>query len=461
MKDNFSFSKVFISGETHLAFWSYIKKILTVADSFFILKSLTIYQFGIYQILLAGYAVFSDIFHDLFQSVVGNDIARLIGEKKEGLAKKLFKQYVIFRLFTALIPFIFFFFFAEVLPIHYGEEAKKWIHILSLLFLVDAINLIFSMILNNRLYFRVMAVRPSLQKIVQFIFLSYFYFFSTLTIDKILYIHVLTPLIVVILLSPYFIKALGVWRNIQSSSENIFWKIITTYGFWEIPQLAFKDLIGKVRPFVIKFLISTEAVGLFGIANTALSLLKDVLPIRTINTLVPRKIAEPKYLEYLYIYATKYYTLLAIILATVGAILYPIIVTLIFPAYEKSIPIFFILLPTLIIFAFTKMISVLLLAKRRQKFLFFQSANENILNIALMVILAPIFALSGLALSTTLSEFTIDISRYVFLVKRGFIKRYPFSRLLSYDENDQVILQKIYHSVLAMFRKKINHVDIV
>ena len=102
-QDTFSFRKSFARGELHMGFWSFLKKGTGALDSFFILSSLSLYQFGVYQLLLSLYAILSDFFHDVFSEVITNDIARFIGEGREDKAKRLFYDYLLcFRILLSL-----------------------------------------------------------------------------------------------------------------------------------------------------------------------------------------------------------------------------------------------------------------------------------------------------------------------------------------------------------------------
>ena len=126
-REKFSFSRSFIHGELHLGFWSFVKKGTGALDSFFILRSLTLYQFGLYQLLLSFYGILSDFFHDVFGEVVNNDLARFIGEGKEDRAKRLFFEYALFRLVMAGIPCVGLFFGAPLFSFRYGSEMIGWI----------------------------------------------------------------------------------------------------------------------------------------------------------------------------------------------------------------------------------------------------------------------------------------------------------------------------------------------
>ncbi len=450
------FSKLFMRGEFSLGFWSFVKKGVGFFDSFFILSSLSVYQYGVYQLLLVLYAIFSDIFHDVFSSAVGNDLTRLIGEKREAEAKKLFYQYASLRIGLSIIPAILFFF---IIPSFYlstlGTEAIIWLKTLALLFPIEAVFRLGLLLLNLRLEFKVVAIRPTLQKTIQLGLIIICFFSGTLTLTTIFFIQTATLVILLLLLYRPLFAALRRWKDVQAHEIGLLSKIIFGYGKWEIPQLAFKDLMGKVNPFVIKLLLNTEAVGIYAVANTAISVLKDLLPVRTLSMLVPRKVHDEFFRNNLFFFGTKYYILAALGVALFGAVTYPIFISVFFPKFASSLPVFYVLVPSIVIFAGVKLLSILLLARRRQRFLFIQSMIDNIIQITLMFILAPKFGLIGFAAAIVGGDLLLQILRYAYLRRTGFVPAFPVDIFFNFQaEEDRKVLTLIRSNLFKFLRIK-------
>lgn len=441
-----------------MGFWSYVKKGVSAADSFFVLRALSIYQYGVYQLLLTSYAILSDVFLDLFATVSGNDVILLVGQGKEAQAKKLYFEYARFRLLMALIPFLGIFFFAPIFFTRYGPEAIVWIRILSLLFIVDAASNLFRLALNLRLDFKTLAIMPTTQKSIQLVFLVYFYFFSNLSLTNVIFSLVAAPIISILVFSPALRRAFAPWRHLTPDPGQMFVPVIRTYGFWEVPQLLFKGLTGKVSPFVIKLFLNTEAVGIFGVANTAISILKDLLPIRTLTTLIPRKAADRKYSDYLFRHGTKHYTLMSLVVSVAGLIFYPVAIYLFFPKFSASIPIFSVLILGVPIFAFVKLLAVFLVAKRRQRFIFYQMIFDNVVGISLMLLFLPFWGLMGMAVASVSADFITDAGRFIYLVKTGFVRPFSFRTLFRWTEEDSKIYQNVWRHFRQAFLDKISGV---
>ena len=292
-------------------------------DSFFILKSLSLYQFGVYQLFLSGYATLSDFFHDVFAEVAGNDLQRFVGEDKEAAAKKLFLEYAAFRMIMGVIPWAIVMAGASLFSDRYGPDAILWARILSFLFLIDAAMNVSLLLLKLRLEFRLLALLPTVEKIIQFILLGYFFFFSHLGIREIFAAQVVSSLLILFLTAPWLARAFRPWRIIAARRGMMLPAIVRSYGKWALPRSLLTDFNGRVRPWIIKLFLSTEAGGVFGVAYTFISLVKDLLPTRTLTMLVPRKVHDKPYKDFLFVYGTKYYLLLSIILSTCAAVAVP------------------------------------------------------------------------------------------------------------------------------------------
>jgi O-antigen/teichoic acid export membrane protein len=234
----------------------------------------------------------------------------------------------------------------------------------------------------------------------------------------------------------------------------LLWPVLKSYGKWEIPQFLTSDFNGRIRPWLIKLFINTEAVGVFSVAYTFISAFKDLLPIRTLSILIPRKVHDKNYFNLFFLYGTKYYILMSLLVCFGSAATVPIAVHLLFPKYIASLPLFYLLLPLLPIFGFTKIINVLLVAKRRQKYIFFQSLLQYGLSFFFLILLLPTIGLFGLPLAEVLATISADTAKYYYLIKTKFIDKFPFKKIFSFGEQDRLILSILRHNLLAFFHKK-------
>ncbi|MEK7541377.1 MAG: hypothetical protein AAB533_00835 [Patescibacteria group bacterium] len=434
-----SLTRSFVEGELALGFWSFAKKASGALDAFLILRAFSLWQLGVYHILLSLYGIASDFFHDVFSEVIGNDLARLAGAGEEAKAKRLFCEYAAFRMGMAVLPAAAFFFAAPWVAafLGYGGEAAAALRIMAFLFIAEALIGLATLLLKLRLAFRVLAPRATIQKLLQFGILAGFFFFSRLDISTVFWAQLGGATGAFLVMLPAALRRTAPWRWVPAAREPMFLPAVRAYGKWAVPQAFLADLTGKARPWLIRLFVGTEAVGVFGVANTFLSAIKDLLPIRTPGSLVPRRIRDAGALDRFYRYGSKYYVWLAVGLCAGAAVAVPVAIGIFFPKFYPSVPLFWILLVSVPFFAFMKPMTFLLVAFRRQKFLFFQSALQTAIASALMLIFLPAAGVMGLAIAEALASIANVGVRYRYLVRQGVIGRFRFRSLFAFDDRDR------------------------
>lgn len=449
-------TRSFVEGELSLGFWSFVKKGVGALDSFLILRVFSLYQFGLYQLLLSLYSILSDLFHDVFSEVVATDLARLVGAGEEAKAKRLFRGYALFRMGMAAIPWAALFFAAPAVAayMHYSHDAIAVLRLMAFLFILDAVVLLLNMLLKLRLQFRVLAPRATVQKLSQLAVLVLFFLSSRLGLSEIFLSQLAGAAGAILMMLPAAVRSSAPWYHIRAADEGIFLATVRAHGKWAMPQALLTDLTGKMRPWLIRIFINTEAVGVFSVANTFLSALKDLLPIRTPGALVPRRIHDAEAIDRFYRYGSKYFVWFAVLLSAGAAIGVSLVIRILFPQFYPAVPVFLILLASVPFFAFMKPMTFLLVAFRRQKFLFFQSVAQTAIAFLLMAIFLPAAGIMGLAIAEVLAAIANVGVRYRYLARAGVVGRFHFRSLFIFDRADAAHATAFLGSVKNAFRLK-------
>lgn len=450
--ERFSFGRAFVRGELHLGFWSFANKGAGALGSFFILSSLSVYQFGVYQLLLSLYGTLSDVFHDVFGSVMANDIARFIGERKEDRAKRMFAEYAVFRLVLAGVPWAAIFFGSPLFSARFGPDTIAILRLTSFLFFADLLVIMATLLLSIRLEFAALAPRSAVQKFLQFAIIGGFYFFGHLGIFEIFTARLASTVAAVALMAPALVRSIRPWHGIAVYNRWLSWRVIRSYGKWALPQGLMSDFTGKIRPWLIKFFLNTEAVGIFGIASMFISALKDLIPIRTPGLLIPHRIKDPALLERFYRYGTKYCVWFTVLLCFAAAGGVPLAIRVLFPKFVPALPLFYLMLISVLMFAFIKPMSSFLIAFRRQKFIFLQGGFQNALWLAVMVFTLPTIGILGLAIADVVSSAAGTALRYGYLIRTGLVAPFSLRALVTFDDEDRANLALVLRHLRFSFR---------
>ena len=448
----FSFLNKFLSGEANFAFWDFVSKGIGFLNTVIIISALSIYQYGIFQLLLSLYAILSNFLY-LGGGVVGNDIMRFIGEGREDRAKRLFFEYHSGRIFGAVVIGLLLFFGADFLSFRYPPEAIAFVKPVALLLLFEVVFSVLKTVLNMRLHFGLVASRSTIYKIVELLVLIIFFSLGGLSVREAVISMVAGSLVSSVILVRPVLRSLSVWRKTPVSSGWILPSIFRHHGKWEVLQQFMSKASVSIQPWLIKFFVGTEAVAIYSIAQTMISSLIGFFPTKTLATLIPLKAKDPASLQKLYHMGTKYLLAFSVALAFGGAILAPLAIGLFFAKYQPSLLFFFPLLLHLPITALSSMTSTFLVVLRKQKYLFYQKVLRFLIALPMLVFIW-VGGLWGLVLFQLSFSFLLFLSIYSFLrrVPPGF--RIIWRDLIRFNETDKEFISRAIAAVKERIKRK-------
>ncbi len=347
-------------------------------------------------------------------------------------------------MFIAFLIWVTVFFGATVFFNSYSVDFIKDMRVISFLFISEALFLIIKTLCVVKLKFGIIGIRGTLNKCIQFCILFYFFMQGNLGLKPLIWSIVIASTISVLLIIPSFIKVYRQWSGIKSHSEALLFGIFTGYGSWEIIRQISNRLTFRIRPWIIKLSISTEAVAIFSIADMIISTLQDVLPAKTLQSLVPLWIQDKKLSIKMFSYGVKYFLIVGILTAVAGLIIIPPIINIFFEKYRESLPLFYFMVWNLPIFSSAIIVGNYLIAWKKQKFLFFHNLFRNILALSIILATVPFIGLWGLALESVLVPFIMFIVLYVYT--RKFNPGFYFDRkiIFAYNKEDKDIAKKIF-----------------
>lgn len=434
-----SFSWDYLRGELAYGFWNVATKLVAALNTFLVIFSLTIYEYGSFQLLLASYAGVA-VLLSVGGSVVRNDILRFEAKGRSSEAKKLFYELLSVRIATGVVLWALVFWCAPLLSFKYGPDYISLVRILSFLFLHDALIAGVMTIMEMRKKFNAIASRMFIAKAVQLSLLSYFFFFQHVNLRAVVISLVVSMFVTLVFLLPSFFELSAPWRRIKGSSDIFLLKILTSYGKWEVLQPIAGKFTSLFEAWAIKVFISTEAVAIFSIAQILVNTVAGFFPVNTLATLVPLEAGNEGKLRKIYTYGTKYLSLLSVFMGVTAFVAVPIVIDMFFNKYIISLPYFNVLLLTLPILSVTAISTVFLIALRRQKFLFLQKILKSFVAVPLYLLLMPAFGLWGLVIHNFITLSVMTISLYLYLERtkpKLFVKWYD---LVRFGEEDRAFL---------------------
>lgn len=448
-----SFLHRFVSGEVQFGFWQLIAKGIGFANTFLVLGSLTLYQYGVFQLLLSAYALFSEA-NSIGGGVVANDLSRYVGEKKESAAKRLFFQYEGIRLTVGVLLFLLFFFGSSLLSFKYKPDFIDLLQLIGFLFLSETLFTSSKSLLRLRLRFSVLASRTALYKFIQLGILLFFLVFFTIDLRAVVLSLILASALSLITLLPAAHDAYKPWRGVVMMRESLLFSIMLTYGKWNLMSQFFSKAVSGISPWIIKVLISTEAVAIFSVANMLVGGLRDLFPTKTLGTLIPMRIADTHNAQKIFTFGTKYLFVLGVGITVLASVAITPVFQVFFPHYAAALPLFYAMVGIVPISALSTMITLFTIALRKQKFLFYQSMIKNVTMLGGYLAFIPLFGLWGMVCERIVTSVYMFLSSYLYIRKMKPGIHFSWRSLASFGPEDAALLKQMLSLSLSGVRRK-------
>ena len=416
MTDSVSLSESFVRGEATSRFWGIFAKVASIGSAFLVLASLTPYQYGVWYLFLSIYEIFSQII-SLGSGVIKNEVMRFIGENDYGRAKRLFSEYHIVRLILSIFLWAVFFFGASFLAFRYRQDFILIIRSASFLFLLEFLASFAQSLLAMQFRFGASVRVSTYAKITQFMILLGFYFYSYIGVKEVMFSLIFSLAVAIIFILPTAMHEWQPWRARVAADKNLLFKVMLGQGKWDVSRSFISHITSRVQPFVIKIFLSTEMVGLYGVAKSLVELLLSFLAVDTLNTLVPREISERGKMRSIFVFGSKYLVITSFVFVAGGIIGSLVLFSLFFENYLPALPFFYLLVLILPAQALGQMIDIFLVAWRKHKFTFVRSVARSVVWLAILALLLPLTGLWG-AVAAELTVVVVSVIwSYVYLIK--------------------------------------------
>ncbi len=450
-----SFSQRYVRGEFRAQFWNVVVKGAGLANSFLILTALTVYQFGLYQLVLAAIAIADNLSAGLFDDVVVNDTARGLAEQRHAQAKRLFNEFALYKVIVGAMLTALVFFGAGKIGAYYGKDIAVFLQIASFLIILEVIRAAEDLFFTASRSLSSFAI-PAVQEIAKFLLLAGFLFRGTLGIREALQAAVMAAFLALLFASWRFLREYRrAFRGVRAHTHGQLAAAVKSYGTPVLVRYGFSRVTKNVRPWLIKFFVNTEAVALYTLAINLITLAQSVFPITMISRLLPWEAGDERRLAYMFRRSAKYVFWGGTAMAVLGFLFVPPIIAAIFPKYAPAMPLFWVLTATLPFYGVYKIQKSLLLVLREQKILTARLVTESFLVIGLNVALLPIIGVFGTAV-----EYVATYAWRVLLFQRMIAKAHPGLRLkaasvFTFDADDRRFLARFFGTLLNPLRRAV------
>ena len=442
------FFKSFVAGELSFGFWNILSKTLSLAGSLFILANLSLYEFGVYQLVLAFYGFIGGLLMKILNDVIVNDFIRFRASGEESKARKLIYEFFFIKMTLASVLTICLFFGARVFSGIYDAQVADFFRIVSFLFIADGLYTLIKMILESERRHNLLASRHVVYDSLRLLISVFFVYFYSFGIREILYVHLFSSVLATAVYVPAVSRILRTWPRVALEKTSVIWSIIKTHGKWTMFSPFVTAIPDNLQPWLIKIFIGTEAVSVFNVALMMADGVKSLVPVNTLSYLVPRVIDDKEQSQRIFTYSVKYLFFFGACVAVLSYVCGYILITFFLPKYSASLIIFAILLIGLPIRSAGIAVGAFIVALRKQKYLFYQTMAKTAFSMIAIVVLLYAFGNVGLAIESVLTLILVFLLHYFYLKRKKKGLRFEWSLLFEFNEKDRLFFRQAYNLFL-------------
>lgn len=429
-----------------------LEKGITLINSYFIISSLSLFSFGLYQLILSLVSIVRGLGVNFFDGVVTLDIRRYFNVQRSDLAKKLFQENVFFKLVAGVVMASVVFFGSGILADFYGQDVSYLIKWASILLVTGAIQSLTSIFLQSVISFSQQGLN-ALREILKLMLIASFLFWYKFGISEVVIIHVIAEAAATLVFTFFVVikKYRKVFLGVQAAVEPVMVPLVKTHGPRIFVIFGLKEVLQDAAPWLVKIFTNTEGVALYSLALNLIAFIQDFMPLAGIKPILALKADNPAEQSFIFMRAVKYTFWLGT-LFLIGSLLFvPPVISFIFPKYIPAIPVFMAMSLVLPLYGVVKIIHTTLASLREYKTLAMRLVNEMGILFIGSALLLPIIGVVGIGFVYLARLIERTVFLYSQLVRRHPIFRIKPWKLFRIDATDKQFMGQI----LLQFRNMV------
>jgi O-antigen/teichoic acid export membrane protein len=417
-------------------------KILIVTNVLIILSHLTVYDYGLTELVMSAVSMGSLALLSGLTSIVTVDLGveRAAGEL--GRMKSTFLQFLSLNISIGILLWAIFFFGSTYVAQLVGNPVvEPFLTIVSFSFLISPFRTASTVLAAVYLRYADQAAYGVVEEVWKALLLVILLVWLNLGPKGLLIAFVLSQLLTVLSFSWRTRSAYLEFGHAAAVDPSAFWKLVRHHRLWGIGVSYIGTMSQNFRIWIIKLMLGTEAVGLFAFAYGLYGNLIGLLPLSSVLTpLYPHYLNEKDRLARMVRISAKAQLALGIAMCACALIAAPLFVHLFFPKFGASIPVLLVLLIALIPSSVATVITPVFAAFKEQRSLFSGTVFKAAIMLICIVPCIMLFGVTGAAVEILITTIAATMERYIRV--KAFIPRLSlgYRSLLSLGTDERRIL---------------------
>lgn len=437
--NNIPIARTVWSGTMWSSSFNFILKFVGFFSALIVISKLSVYEYGMVELILSALAIFSISSLPGLSNVVIADMSAEMGAGNLPRAKALILNYFYVQILFGIIAWALIFFGSSYIAGLYNANIGMYFAILSFTFLISPIRSMYGAILSVNLKFFHRNMLTFVEEFSKLVLLVVLVMFLHMGVGGVMWAVLVSQILAVLFLYPNFAAC---YKKLGREYDKLgIFHFIKDHGKWGIVSSYLNNLGQNIRLWIIKFTLGTEAVGLFSLALSLINHTYSLIPLSsTLTPIVARFMSYKDKLSKIITKGIKY-QFAAYAITAIGALIFlPSIVHAFFPKYISSIGIFNIMLLSALPMSFASMITPLFHALKAQKSLFASIAIKTVFIIVITPLCIFFFGIKGLAIEFVLTNTLFTLERHFKL--RKLLPEYTIrlKQMFTFDSDDMIIL---------------------
>jgi len=448
-------SHVFIKGESAKRVFDYIANGIGLVNSFFTIRYLSVFNFGLFQLILAFLNLLDGFDWKNLDGPIAVEMRYWFAQKQPQKAKRLFFESSISRLVIMLVLATGVFFGSSLIARYYGQDVGDLIKIISGLLLLNALESALAIFLKSVISVAQWSF-PVWRELTKAAFLISFFVMHNFTITTVVISHIAGEAGAVLAIGVFvFLKQYKkVFSGVSVEPTMMLPTFLNKHGRLIFFRYAISRITKNLMPWFIKFFINTEAVAFYSVASNLAAFVQSVIPMNGITISLFSKIGAKDQLAYIFTRSVKYTTWLSFVLMIGSFVTVPFIIPWLFPQYTSSVTLFLLLMLSLPIYSFYKVLKVILSMLREYKVLTMRLINEVLVIPLSSAVFLPLFGILG----SGAVYLSIYLERTIFFYAQ-LRKLHPefsvsLKQLFRFDRHDKELIVRLWVGVKELLKRK-------
>jgi|GEM_PF-6077616 len=433
-----------------------VSTFISLAASLLIVASLTVSGYGLVALSLSALNILS-MFLDLgLFGVVIADVSHERGLGNYARAKKILISYSKAILSIGIMISIVLFFLSKPIATYLSKpDITGLLQIASLMLMLYSLREIFNCIFQSSLYFKYSSLIVLLEAIFRLGFVVTFLYVGYFDTSIALLCYGLAILATLTVMSPLLVRVFKRhYSGVETDKTNLLNNIISGHGKFAMIQRPIVTLGNHAPIWILQIILGSYAVGLFALANKLNSSIRIFLESieRVLIPTISKEIATNRErVKRIFVRGIKYGGVIAIMTLLPAVLLMDNILMLLgLHSYLESVPVFRVLVLTIVIAGLSYPLRPLLYGLKAQK----QLATIYLIRLVSLIVLGIILCLwlrepTGIALAILLANALNSILRYFALLRIDAGFKIRLREIFSIDEYDKALFRRVLKGIRA------------